>query len=134
MLGQALGNPSAEIRAAAIEALAQIGTEDSMRVVAGALHHPDEATALRALYEVRMAGARSATPDLVAALTSPRPARGWEFKRKVVDCLKELRATEAVPALKREAGHIFAFTAKRRMLRQAARDALDAIRSEPDRG
>lgn len=134
VLSQALDNPSTEVRAAAIETLAQIGTDDAMRVVATALHHADEATAFRALYEVRMAGARSATPDLVAALTSPRPARSWEFKREVVDCLKELRATEAVPALKREAGHIFAFTAKRRMLRQAARDALDAIRSEPDRG
>jgi HEAT repeat protein len=134
VLGQALENRSAEVRVAAVETLARMDSDDAWRVVAGALHHSDEGTARRALYEIRMAEARRAIPDLIAALTSPLPSRSWEFKREVVDCLKELQATEAVPALKREAGHIFAFTAKRRMLRQAARDALVAIREDPPRG
>ncbi|MDO8964943.1 MAG: HEAT repeat domain-containing protein [Coriobacteriia bacterium] len=129
VLAQALDSASSEVRSAAIETLAKLGNDDAWAVVSGALHHPDEPTARRALYEVRMARNERAVQDLVATLTSPLPARSWEFKREVVDCLKELHASEAVPALKREAGHIFAFTAKRRMLRQAARDALVAIRA-----
>lgn len=134
VLAQGLENRAADVRAAAVEALAKMDTNDSWRVVAGALHHHDEETARRALYEVRMAGARSAIPDLIAALASPRSSRSWGFKREAVDCLKELHAVEAVPALRREAGHIFAFTAKRRMLRQAAREALEAIKAHSERG
>jgi HEAT repeat protein len=134
VLAQGLENHAADVRAAAVEALAKLDTDDSWRVVAGALHHHDEETARRALYEVRMAGARNAIPDLVAALASPRSSRSWGFKREVVDCLKELHAVEALPALRREAGHIFAFTAKRRMLRQAARDALETIKADLGRG
>lgn len=134
VLAQALDNRNAEVRAAAVESLAQLDTPEAWRVVAGALHHRDEQTASRALYEIRMARARGAVQDLIATLSSPRSARSWGFKREVVDCLKDLRAVEAVPALKREAGHIFAFTTKRRMLRQAARDALEAIKAGPERG
>lgn len=127
VLAQALENPSSDVRAAVIEALARMNTPETWRVIATTLHNPDEATARRALYEVRMARSAAAVPDLIATLGSPRPSRSWEFKREVVDCLKELRAVEAVPALKREAGHLFAFTAKRRVLRQAAREALAEI-------
>ena len=53
--------------------------------------------------------------------------RSWEFRREVIECVGEMRVSEAVPALKREAGRFFALGHSRRALKQAAKNALAAI-------
>jgi hypothetical protein len=126
-IAQALENQSAEVRASGVEALASLDGDDAIRLLVSAMYRPDEATARVAMRATARARVEAAVPALVAQL-GIRPPRSWEYKREVVDCLKELRAQEAIPALEREARR-FALSAKRRAVRQAARAALDAIRS-----
>ncbi len=127
-LAQALEHPSTDVRAAAVSSLAALGTEQAWRSVASALRHSDEGTASRALAEIRTGRPPVAAPELVSILDLRRPIeRSWEFRREVIECVGEMRVREAVPALKREAGRLFAFGHSRRALRQTARDALAKI-------
>jgi hypothetical protein len=84
---------------------------------------------MRALGEIRAAKPPRVVPALIAMLDLRRPLnRSLQFKREIIECLREMRATEAIPVLKAEAGRLLVFGSGRRMLRQAARDALADLR------
>jgi HEAT repeat protein len=130
-LSQALDHDSPEVRSAAIAAMAAVDTEESWAAVVSSLTHPDEATARRALAAIRDAGRRRAAPAMIAVLQlHSSGTRNHELKREIIEDVRVMGATEALPALKKIAGRAFVWGRKARELRDAARRAVTDLQSE----
>jgi hypothetical protein len=99
--------------------------------VVSSLTHPDEATARRALAAIRDAGRRRAAPAMIAVLQlHSSGTRNHELKREIIEDVRVMGATEALPALKKIAGRAFVWGRKARELRDAARRAVTDLQSE----
>jgi HEAT repeat protein len=130
-LSQALDHESPDVRAAAIAAMAVIDTEESWAAIVSSLTHPDEQTALQALAAVRKAGRRRAAPAMIAVLQlHAAGTRNHELKREIIEDVRTMRATEAIPVLRKIAGRMFVWGRKARELRDAARHAVADLASD----
>jgi HEAT repeat protein len=130
-LSQALDHDSPEVRSAAIAAMAAVDTEESWAAVVSSLTHPDEATARQALAAIRGAGRRRAAPAMIAVLQlHSSGTRNHELKREIIEDVRAMGATEALPALRKIAGRAFVWGRKARELRDAARRAVTDLQSE----
>jgi len=129
-LSQALDHGSAEVRAAAISALAGLDTDEAWAAIVSTLTHPDQATALAALAAIRQADRRRAVPAMLAVLQlHAGGTRNQELKREIIEDVRRMGATEAIPVLKKVASRRFAFGRKVRELRDLARQAVSDLQA-----
>jgi HEAT repeat protein len=132
-LSQALYHDSPEVRSAAITALTGLDTDEAWAAVVATLTHPDQATALAALAAIRRAGRRRAVPAMLAVLQlHSGGTRNHDLKREIIEDMRRMGATEAVPVLKKIASRRFAFGRKVRELRDLARQAVAELRAAQD--
>lgn len=125
VLSLALDHEAREVRTAAIAALGNVDTDESWAAIVSALTHPDEPTAQTALESIRRAGRRRAVPAMLAVLQlGTSGTRNHELKREIIEDVRAMGATEAIPVLKRIASRRLTFRRKPRELRDAARRAL----------
>lgn len=125
VLSLALDHEAREVRTAAIAALGNVDTDESWAAIVSALTHPDEPTAQTALESIRRAGRRRAVPAMLAVLRlGTSGTRNHELKREIIEDVRAMGATEAIPVLKRIASRRLTFRRKPRELRDAARRAL----------
>ncbi len=129
-LSQALDHGSADVRAAAITALAGLDTDEAWAAIVSSLTHPDQGTALAALAAIRQAGRRRAVPAMLAVLQlHAGGTRNQELKREIIEDVRRMEATEAIPVLNKIASRRFAFGRKVRELRDQARQAVSDLRA-----
>jgi hypothetical protein len=94
------------------------------------LTHPDEGTARQALAAIRRTGRRRAAPAMIAVLQlHSSGTRNHELKREIIEDVRVMGATEAIPALRKIAGRAFVFGRKARELRDAARRTVADLES-----
>lgn len=129
-LAQALDSGAPETRMAAIDGLAAIDTDDAWSSIGATLTHPDEATARKALAAIRKAGRRKAVPAMLAVLQiGTSGSRNQALKREIIDDVRGMGATEALPVLKTIASKRFVFGRSNRELRDAARVAVSELKN-----
>lgn len=127
-LGQVARHEDKGIRLAAIASLAEIGGAEAGRVLADLLDDADRETRLAAAQEIGRHGVREAIPGLIRAVEKYHLVeRDADFKTEVIRSMSSLKATDAVPALKRLVSRGWAFGAGNKTVREAARQAISAI-------
>jgi hypothetical protein len=125
VLSLTLDHQAREVRTAAISALGAVDTEESWAAIISALTHPDESTARTALETIRRAGRRRAVPAMLAVLQlRTSGTRNHDLKGEIIEDVRAMGATEAIPVLSRIASRRLAFRRKPRELRDAARRAV----------
>ncbi|MDO8914480.1 MAG: HEAT repeat domain-containing protein [Coriobacteriia bacterium] len=130
VLSLALDHQAREVRLAAIAALETIDAEESWAAIISALTHPDETTARAALETIRRTGRRRAVPAMLAVLQlRTSGTRNHDLKREIIEDVRTMGATEAIPVLKRIASNRLTFRRKPRELRDAARRAVTDLQA-----
>jgi hypothetical protein len=130
VLAQLARRSEPSVRLSAITALGDLGNADAARALAAKLDHEDLQTRLAAVQEIARNRMSEAVPALVSALEQYHLVeRDAEFKTEVIESLAEMRAEKAIPALKRLVTRGWAFGAGNKVVRSAARSALDRLRS-----
>jgi HEAT repeat protein len=130
VLSLALDHQAREVRTAAIAALETLDAEESWAAIVSALTHPDETTARAALETIRRAGRRRAVPAMLAVLQlRTSGTRNHDLKREIIEDVRTMGATEAIPVLKRIASKRLTLRRKPRELRDAARRAVAELQT-----
>jgi len=130
VLSSTLDHAAPEVRMTAIESLAQIDTDEAWAAIVSTFTHPDEATGLAALAAVRRTGRRRAVPAMLAVLQLRSPGtRNQALKREIIEDVRVMGATEAIPVLKRIASRRMVFRSGPRELRDAARRAMTELQT-----
>jgi hypothetical protein len=130
VLNQLLQHGDRTVRAAALSAMAEIGGAEAGRALSAALAHDDEDTRIAAAREIGRAQVHEALTGLVTALEQYHLVeRDASFKTEVIRSIVNLQAVEAVPALKRVVTRGWAFGSGNRVVRDAARQAIETLKS-----
>ena len=133
-LERVVAHPEYRVRREVADALARVGTEAAQELLVRLLDDPDVRIQLRALQALNAWGARRAMTRLLALLEAPDPLQHL-FANKVaaVEALERLRATEALPVLRRLARRPLAIGQHRRELRDLARRAVQVLEGKESR-
>ncbi|MGH7418166.1 MAG: HEAT repeat domain-containing protein, partial [Candidatus Rokuibacteriota bacterium] len=127
-LERVIAHPEYRVRREVVDALARVGTEAAQTLLVRVLDDVDPRIQFRALQALNAWGARRAMARLLALLETPDPLHHL-FPNKVaaLEALERLRASEALPVLRRLARSPLAIGQHRRELRDLARRAVSAI-------
>jgi len=131
VIAQALENLDAQVRRAAVTALADTPGPEARQSLTKALGTWDPETKRFVIREIGRVRAAEALPSLVRILDDINfLERNHELKKEVVKTLESLGSAEAVPVLRRVAGRKFAFGRKNKELRFLARRAVEHLSAE----
>jgi HEAT repeat protein len=132
-LTQLVRHADLRVRVEALDALARIRTDEAQTQICIFLEDPEPIVRLRALTSLDAQGMRLAMPSLVPLLEAPDLLnRRFVFRRAAITAVAQVKATEALPSLKKLAGAPVAFGRCRGELRRLARAAVAAIEQSAD--
>ncbi len=125
IITQALQNLDAQVRRAAVSALADLPGGEGKPALAAAVSHWDPATQRFVIREIGRVHVTEAVPALIRILEDINfLERNHELKKEVINSLESLGSASARKALRRWAGRRFVFGSKNKELRYLARRAL----------
>ncbi len=128
VMSQALDHLDAEVRAAAVHAIADTPGPEARQALAKAVGHWDPETRRYVIREIGRVQAVEAIPALVRILEDINfLERNHELRKEVIKCLESLGSADALPVLRRWAGRKFMFGRKNKELRFLARRAIEHL-------
>jgi len=136
VLAQGLEHLDAEVRLAAVTALADMSGPEASAALARAVTHWDPETQRWAVREIGRVGDTAALPALLRQLEDINPfARSHDLKKEIITALEEIGSPDALPALKRLAAQPIPLGRRRKELRVLARRAVNTLtRTAPTQG
>lgn len=135
VLEQALDQLDADVRLAAVTALAEIPEQEAREALVKTVTHWDPQTARFAVREIGRIRAEEALPALLRQLEEINLfERKHELKKEIISSLQDIGSPTAVPALRRVAGNRLAFGRKNRELRYLASRAVSSLTPDEDGG
>jgi len=128
VMAQALDNLDAEVRRAAVTALAETPGPEARQALAKAVGHWDPETRRHVIREIGRVKAAEATPALIRVLEDINfLERNHELRKEVIKSLESLGSPDALPVLRRWARRKFVFGQKNKELRFLARRAIQHL-------
>ena len=135
VMSQALDHLDAEVRAAAVHALADTPGPEARQSLSKAVNHWDPETRRYVIREIGRVGAVEAIPALVRILEDINfLERNHELRKEVIKCLESLGSADALPVLRRWAGRKFVFGRKNKELRFLAQRAIAHLSDGDSKG
>lgn len=134
VMAQALDNLDAEVRHAAVAALASTPGAESRQALAKAVGHWDPETRRSVIREIGRVGIVEALPALVRILEDINMLeRNHELRKEVIKSLESLGSPDALPVLRRWARRPFMFGRKNKELRYLAQRAIAHLSEDGSR-
>lgn len=134
VISQALENLDADVRRAAVSALADMPGPEGKTALGKALSHWDPETRRFVIREIGRVRGVEALPALVRILEDINfLERNHELKKEVIKSLESLGSPEALPVLRRWASRPFVLGRKNKELRYLARRAVEHLSADEHR-
>lgn len=128
VMAQALENLDAEVRRAAVTALAETPGPEARLALAKAVGHWDPETRRHVIREIGRVKAVEALPALIRVLEDINfLERNHELRKEVIKGLESLGSPDALPVLRKWAGRRFVIGQKNKELRFLARRAVQHL-------